>query len=86
MPAMVELERHPRQPAEPEEHRLLRSFQTLRQGLGRLEERLLEHIRRINSASQTRVEAQGDHPPQAPAVPGKHLVQGRLIAPTGQIE
>jgi hypothetical protein len=35
---------------------------------------------------QAAVKAQLDHPAQSPAVPGKNLVQCRLIAATRQIE
>ena len=44
------LERHAGEPAEPEEHRLLGPFEVPRQGLGRLEKCLLEHVRRIDPA------------------------------------
>jgi hypothetical protein len=84
MPAVQDLEGHPRQPAEPVEHGLLGPFQVLRQGLGRLKERLLEHVGRIDPAPQPIVQAQRDHPPQTVAVRGQELGPRRLVPPQGQ--
>jgi hypothetical protein len=74
-----ELERHPRQPAEPEEHRLFGPLQVFGQGLGRLEEHLLEHVRRVDPAPQPLVQTQRDHPPQPIAMRGQELRPGRLV-------
>ena len=65
VPAMDDLERHPCQPAEPEEKRPLGLLQVFRQSLRRLEKGLLKHVRRVDSPSKAVVQAERDHAPQA---------------------